>query len=197
MEIDFAGAAGSRERMIEAAIALMRGSGLSGAGINEVVRASGAPKGSVYHFFPQGKQQLVAEALAVYSGRVEDFIEAAVAGRRQPAGKVRALFAAFARRVEEGGFLRSCAGGTVSLDLDADLDGLRQVVDAMFAEWIALLARHLDLGDARRSASFAGLLLTAIEGAYVRARAEHSAQPFIEAGEWLARLAELPAPPRA
>ncbi len=60
----------SRSRMVEAAIALMRGSGLSGAGINEIVRESGSPKGSVYHFFPGGKVQLCAEALQVYSRRV-------------------------------------------------------------------------------------------------------------------------------
>ena len=45
----------SRERMLETAIDLMRGFGLSGAGINDLVRESGAPKGSVYHFFPGGK----------------------------------------------------------------------------------------------------------------------------------------------
>ena len=55
--------------MIEATIGLMRGSGLSGAGINDIVRASGAPKGSVYHFFPNGKVQIVSEALERYSER--------------------------------------------------------------------------------------------------------------------------------
>ena len=95
----------SRERMIEAAISLMRGSGLSGAGINEVVRESGAPKGSVYHFFPEGKLSLAAEALAVYTQRVCGFIDAALSSRNAPEEKVRALFAAFARRVEEAGYL--------------------------------------------------------------------------------------------
>jgi TetR/AcrR family transcriptional repressor of lmrAB and yxaGH operons len=42
---------GTRERLLEAALELMRESGLSGAGINEIVRESGAPKGSVYYFF--------------------------------------------------------------------------------------------------------------------------------------------------
>ena len=46
----------TRERMIDATITLLRRSGLSGAGINEIVRESGAPKGSLYHFFPDGKQ---------------------------------------------------------------------------------------------------------------------------------------------
>jgi TetR/AcrR family transcriptional repressor of lmrAB and yxaGH operons len=175
--------------MIEATIELMRGSGLNGAGINEIVRESAAPKGSVYHFFPAGKQQIVSEALADYSGRVMQFIDTALSSRRTPGQKVRALFDAFARRVEAGHYRRSCAFGAVCLDLDADLDDLRIVVADAFDDWQVLIARHFDLGDASRTRSFAGLVLTAIEGAYIRARAERSSRPFHEAGTWLAELA--------
>ncbi len=186
---------GSRARMIEAAIDLMRGAGLTGAGINEIVRASGAPKGSVYHFFPDGKLQIVTEALAVYSQRVQAFMEQALARGRTPADKLRALFDAFARRVEEAGFRRSCAVGAISLDLDAELEALRGVLAAAFADWVALIARQVDCGDARRTKSFASLVLTAIEGAHVRCRAERSSLPFKETGVWLAQLADaLPAP---
>ncbi|HQR75079.1 MAG TPA: TetR/AcrR family transcriptional regulator [Burkholderiaceae bacterium] len=180
---------GSRQRMIEATIELMRSSGLSGAGINEIVRASGAPKGSVYHFFPGGKQQIAAEALTAYSQRVMAFIDAALASQSRPSLKVRALFDAFARRVEGGQFRKSCAAGTVCLDLDADLDALRGVVAGAFEAWTEVIARHFAHGDGRAARSFAGLLLTAFEGAYIRARAERSSRPFKEAGTWLAELA--------
>jgi TetR/AcrR family transcriptional repressor of lmrAB and yxaGH operons len=176
--------------MVEAAITLMRGSGLSGAGINEIVRVSGAPKGSVYHFFPQGKLQITSEALAVYSTRVMAFIDQALASECQAGAKVSALFSAFARRVEQGDFHQSCAVGTVSLDLNGDLQALQVVLGRTFSEWVELIAGHFDLGDSDRTGSFAGLLLTAVEGAYIRARAERSARPFKEAGEWLAMLAD-------
>src|SRR6185312_5993914 len=118
----------TRERLIEAAIALLRQSGLSGAGINEIVRASGAPKGSVYHFFPDGKQQIAVEALDAYSGRVVAFIEGALSRKRSPGAKVEALFDAFAKRVEDGGFRSSCPAGTVCLDLDTEAEALRGAV---------------------------------------------------------------------
>lgn len=181
---------GSRDRMLEAAISLMRGSGLTGAGINEIVRVSGAPKGSVYHFFPQGKAQIASEALTVYSKRVMAFIDQALASERQEGAKVSALFRAFARRVEEGDFRQSCAVGTVTLDLDADLQQLQTILGDAFSQWAALIGEHLDLGDAVRTQSFAGLILTSIEGAYVRCRAERSSRAFTEAGEWLAILAD-------
>ena len=187
--MDIPRAPASRDRMIEAAIDLLRESGLSGAGINEVVRHSGAPKGSVYHFFPDGKQQLATEALAVHAERVQAFMVRSLGTSASPATRVKSLFDAFARRVEESDFRRSCPAGAVCLDLDPSLDHLRPVLAQMFTEWIELIARHVDLGDARRSRSFAGLVLTAIEGAYIRCRAERSSRPFREAGAWLSSLA--------
>jgi hypothetical protein len=52
-----------------------------------------------------------------------------------------------------------------------------------------VIARHFAQSDGRAARSFAGLLLTAFEGAYIRARAERSSRPFEEAGAWLAELA--------
>jgi AcrR family transcriptional regulator len=179
----------SRGRMIEAAIHLMRISGLSGAGINEIVRESGAPKGSVYHFFPAGKSQLVTEALAVYRDRVGAFIDSALAAGTTPDQRVRSLFAAFAERVEAGAFQSSCAAGTLSLDLDDGHEELRSALAATFSGWQAIIARHFPELPAARRESFAGFVLSAIEGAYVRCRAEHASRPFLEAGEWLAETA--------
>jgi len=181
---------GNRERMLEAAISLMRRTGLSGAGINEVVRESQAPKGSIYHYFPGGKQQLAAEAIELYASRVRDFLEETLSGPTTPAGKVRVLFAAYSRRIEHARFHASCAAGAVSLDLDADLEPLRQNVNAAFSVWVDTIAAQFRSHNARAADSFASLLLSTIEGAYIRSRAARSIEPFAEAGRWLSGLAQ-------
>lgn len=180
----------ARDRMIDVAIELMRQGGLSSAGINEIVKASGSPKGSVYHFFPDGKSQIAAEALAEYSQRLLAVIESAMQGGATPGEKVRAMFKVFARRSEDGDFLRSCAAGAVCLDLSQDLEILREAIAAAFSSWIDVIERSLGFDDQRRARSFAGLVLTAIEGAHIRARADRSSRPFIEAGAWLGELAD-------
>jgi TetR/AcrR family transcriptional repressor of lmrAB and yxaGH operons len=176
--------------MIDAAIDLMRSYGLSGAGINDVVQLSGAPRGSLYHYFPDGKLQMAGEALAVHAERIGTFMEEALGSARGAPQKVAALFEAFARRVEEADYRKSCPFGCVALDLDADTESLRPVVAHAFEAWQALIAAHFETLGARAAMEYAGLLLTAIEGAYVRARAQHSGEPFREAGRWLARLAK-------
>ena len=167
----------------------MRQSGLAGAGINEIVRASGAPKGSVYHYFPDGKQQIAAEALDAYSGRVVAFIDEALSRKRSPAGKVEGLFDAFAARVEAGAFRSSCPAGTVCLDLEGEAEALRGAVAASLTSYVAAIAPHFHFRNPARVQSFARLLVTAIEGAYICARANRSSAPFREAGTWLAELA--------
>lgn len=180
----------NREKMLEATISLMRRTGLSGAAVNEVVRVSRAPKGSMYHYFPGGKQQLAAEAIELYASRVRDFLDATLSARRTPAGKIRALFAAYARRIEDAQFRASCAAGAVSLDLDAELEPLRQHVNAAFAGWVDTIAAQFRSRNARAADSFASLVLSAIEGAYIRSRAAQSTEPFGEASRWMSQLAE-------
>lgn len=168
---------------------LMRQSGLSGAGINEIVRASGAPKGSVYYFFPGGKEQIVTEALDLHTGRVVAFMEETLARPKTPSRKVKALFDAYAARLEANRFELSCPSGTVCLDIDTEMEALRMRVASNFDRYIAAIARHVHVGSERESEAFAAFVLTAIQGAYIRGRADRSGGPFREAGTWLATLA--------
>ena len=183
------GSQSTRDRLLEAATTLMRQSGLSGAGINEIVRESGAPKGSVYYFFPGGKSQIVSEALDLHTARVVAFIEETLARPRTAPAKIEALFGAYARRLEENRFKLSCPSGTVCLDLDVEMEVLRRQVAGTFDRYIEAIARHVKVGSTRESKALAAFALTAIQGAYIRGRAERSGAPFHEAGRWLATLA--------
>jgi TetR/AcrR family transcriptional repressor of lmrAB and yxaGH operons len=168
----------------------MRRSGLSGAGINEIVLESGAPKGSVYHFFPQGKRQIVSEALATYARRGLTAWSEALSTAEGPGKKIHALFKGIAARTEQGRYRASCAAGAVSLDLDDDLEIVRLAIADAFSQWIELISIHFPIRNTVRRKSFAGLVLTVIEGAFIRARAERSSKPFEDAASWLAEIAE-------
>jgi TetR/AcrR family transcriptional repressor of lmrAB and yxaGH operons len=183
-------ASDSRSRIIEAAILLMRRSGLSGAGINEIVAESRAPKGSIYYYFPQGKQQIVSEALAAYAKRGLAAWGQALSTVEEPGRKIHALFDAIAARTELGQYRESCAAATVALDLNDDLELVRVAIADTFSQWIELISIHFPISNAKRRKSFAGLVLTAIEGAFIRARAERSSKPFQDAAGWLAEIAE-------
>ena len=129
---------GTRERVIAATILLMRRSGYAGFGINEILAEGGAPKGSLYHFFPDGKRQIIGEALEAYAVEVLALYERELARPGTPGQKVKRLLQLPARRLEASGYQLSCPGGTVSLDLNADLEPVRAVVERYFEAMVEL-----------------------------------------------------------
>jgi TetR/AcrR family transcriptional repressor of lmrAB and yxaGH operons len=48
----------TRSRILQAALRLFRKHGYSGVGINQILEAAEAPKGSLYHHFPKGKEEI-------------------------------------------------------------------------------------------------------------------------------------------
>ncbi|MEZ4362473.1 MAG: TetR/AcrR family transcriptional regulator [Kofleriaceae bacterium] len=67
---------GTRQRILRAALRLFRQRGYHGVGINEILAIAKAPKGSLYHHFPGGKDQIATEVLEMISERVVEMIQA-------------------------------------------------------------------------------------------------------------------------
>jgi TetR/AcrR family transcriptional repressor of lmrAB and yxaGH operons len=176
--------------MLDAAESLLRERGLAGAGIKQVVARSRAPIGSVYHHFPEGKAQLAAEALRIHGEKARRLMEEVFAQDAPLPRRVRNFFRRAAKGFEETRGSKGCAIGAVTLDLGAGDTALRRVCDQVFDGWVVTLAAHLPWRDKAKRQSFAELIVTTLEGAFVLGRARKSGQPFLAAGEWLALAAE-------
>ncbi|MFM7344662.1 MAG: TetR/AcrR family transcriptional regulator [Tagaea sp.] len=178
-----------RGDMLRAATRLLRRGGLAAAGVNRIVAESGAPKGSLYHFFPDGKDQIAREALAAYAERVAARVRERLEPMMgDPAAVVRGFFAMGAEAARRSDYALSCPAGAVALDLEPDDTELRRACDGVFARLAGELVAVLAVLPAARRAPFAGLMVSTMQGAYIRARAARSPAPFDEAGEQLALL---------
>jgi AcrR family transcriptional regulator len=167
---------GVKQRMIrEAALALAR-KGLQRASFAEVLEASGAPRGSLYHHFPGGKAELVLDALAAASERVTKALDA-VAGK--PAPEVAEAFFAIWRNVlalTDFGAGCAVAAVTVAAETPAQIDSAAAIFRAWRDQLAALLASG-GVGE-NQARSLAAALVSAAEGAVVLARAERAFEPF-------------------
>jgi TetR/AcrR family transcriptional repressor of lmrAB and yxaGH operons len=180
------GETASKAKMIAATLDLLRGGGLAGAGINNIVAVSGAPKGSVYHFFPGGKHELVAAALRRAEVVVGDAFRTIFSGDAALPQKVLTLFKITAERIEATGFTKGCPVAAVTLDIDDSSEDLRAIGDAVFATWRQIIASGLhDIPAAERN-KVAQLILATLEGALILARAQASTDPLLETGGLLA-----------
>ena len=181
--------------MIQAAETLLRESGLAGAGIKQLVARSGAPVGSVYHFFPGGKTQIVTETLRRHSGKAVTLFEHAFGDAAVPLpARLRALFRMAADGFEAAGTDKGCAIACVTLGLRTSDRSLRQVCHASFTQWVDEIGSHMPWPDLETRRSFAMMVVVTLEGAFILARAERSGDAFRTAGDWLARLAQSTLP---
>jgi AcrR family transcriptional regulator len=176
----------SRDRLLQATETMLREAGMAGTGIKDVVKRSGAPIGSLYHYFPGGKMQLVTEALELHAGRADALIARFFSGKTSAATSVRQLFDSAAQGFDLAGADKGCAIGAVSLDLQAGDTRAQQLCKATFAGWVDLIAPHLPFPDKSARASFAVAIVAALEGAFVLARAARSGAPFRDVGKALA-----------
>ena len=170
----------SRSRMIHAAAELFRQRGYHATTFSDVVRDSGAPRGSTYFHFPGGKAELAREAITRAGDELEEMVGEAARHAEDPASLVRALAQIFADRFERSGYQSGCAIATMVLELAPRDEEFSAAFDGVFARWrAALVARFEPLGIAPgRAAALADLTMSALEGALVLSRAARSTEPF-------------------
>ena len=90
-----------RDRLLAATEAMLREVGMAGTGIKDVVKRSGAPIGSLYHYFPGGKAQLVHESLAIHAGKSKALITRFFDGKKSAAKALEELLKYFQEPPEE------------------------------------------------------------------------------------------------
>jgi TetR/AcrR family transcriptional repressor of lmrAB and yxaGH operons len=178
-----------RQRMIERTVVLLARNGLEGTSFSRVLEESGAPRGSLYHHFPGGKDELVLEAIAL-SGRQAMAVLDRLAGR--PAAEVAAAFIALWRQVlTRSDFGAGCAVAAVTVA--AQTPALRDRAGEIFRAWRLRLSELLAAGGvpAERAPVIAAALISACEGGVILARAERSLEPFeMVTGAQLQSIAE-------
>lgn len=174
----------SRDRMLDTSAQLFRRQGYAATGFKQIVAEGGGPIGSLYHFFPGGKEQLGAEALARSGGRYAHLIDAVFERTEAAADGMAEWFELAAELLERTGFSDGCPISTVALEVANTNDRLREVCAEVFRSWQSKIAARLEEeGHApERSAALAGFALAALEGAFVLSRTTRDATPVRTTG---------------
>lgn len=170
----------SREKMVASAALLIRERGLSGTSFRDVVEHSGAPRGSIYHHFPEGKTQLAEEAVQM-AGEYGRALIARAAREGDPVGAVREFVATWVRTLEDTDYRAGCPVVAVATETEA---GLSDAASRAFRSWQESLEEALGAAGvpAARSRRLAALTVAGVEGAVVLCRATRSSQPIKDVG---------------
>jgi AcrR family transcriptional regulator len=170
-----------RERMVYSASQLIRRDGVTATGMRDVAAHADAPRGSLQHYFPGGKDQMVAEAARWGGGyaarQVGRFV--ATLGQATPGALFEAMAGQWRDEFTRQGYASGCPVAASIVD-GAGKDTVRGAAREAFAGWRAAVVSALRDMDVRadRAESLATLMISAIEGAILMARAERDVRPL-------------------
>ncbi|WP_193044901.1 TetR/AcrR family transcriptional regulator [Mycolicibacterium baixiangningiae] len=168
----------TRTNMLIGAAEVLRERGAAGVTIDEVLQRSGAPRGSVYYHFPEGRNQIVSEALQLAGESITSLIdEAATKGGLH---LVRRFVEFWDRVLADSDFTAGCPVVAAAIGSAEDGPQLTTVAGAIFGHWRDALGRAfvVDGCEESEAASLAITSIAALEGAVVLCRATRSLDPL-------------------
>jgi AcrR family transcriptional regulator len=174
----------TKQRILESTAELFRRQGYSGTGMKQIAADALAPFGSVYHFFPGGKEELGAETIRT-SGRLYSQLFATIALEAPDLlSAVHDFFAGAAETLHETNYADACPIATVALEVASTNEALRLATADVFTQWIdgaSAYFAHAGIPRAR-ARELALAMLSLLEGAFIFSRALRSTEPMRVAG---------------
>ena len=177
-----------RDEIIETTCRLLELPGYRATGVNEIVRESGAPKGSLYHYFPDGKDELAAEAIAHAAGTITANIEGVLAAHDDAAAVVAPFIRVLSGHVAASGYPQGAPMTAVALESASPNARLRLDRRQAYRASRRPFADKLRPAYGDRADRLAALILSAIEVGIVLARSEQSEQPLLDVADEIEHL---------
>ncbi|MFF6876850.1 TetR/AcrR family transcriptional regulator [Streptomyces sp. NPDC012474] len=182
--------AGTRERIVRTASRLMQRQGYEGTGIKQISREAGATLGSVYHFFPGGKQELGAAAVRLGDEEFTELLRETLDAEPEPEKALPILAASLAQGLRDSDWLDGCPVTSTVVGTAAGAPGIQQAAAEAFARWRTVVAEKLAAAGfaAPDAEDLAHTVIATLEGAELASQVARSEAPLEVAGRHLARL---------
>jgi TetR/AcrR family transcriptional repressor of lmrAB and yxaGH operons len=161
---------------------LFRRQGYASTGLQQIVDESGAPKGSLYHYFPAGKEALGESAVVLAGGMIHETLADLAARHIDPKTFLRAYCKVMAGWMEESGFQSGCPIATTLLETAPRSPGITAAGRRAIDGWIDVLGGVLAKAGMERheARSRAQLIIAAMEGALILSRVRRSTRPILD-----------------
>lgn len=175
--------ASKRDQIIETTCQLMELQGYHATGLNQILAESGAPKGSLYHYFPDGKDGLVAAAIARTSSAIATRLQEGMDAYPHASAAVPAFLRNLAHHVHASGYQAGGPITAVALEAASTNERLNAACREAYQTWQAVIEKKLlaDGYDAVRARRLARVAIALIEGAIILSRSERDVAPLLDA----------------
>lgn len=179
-----------REQIIETTCQLMEMQGYHATGLNQILAESGAPKGSLYYYFPDGKDGLVEEAIVHTCQIIAERLQAGMDAYEEPAQAIPAFLRNLAHHVQTSGFQAGGPITAVALEAASTNERLNTACHTAYQAWQAIIEQKLLASgyEPVRARRLGAVVIALIEGAIILSRSERNVGPLLDAATELERL---------
>lgn len=175
-----ANAALHKDSLVRTAMRLFRQQGYASTGLQQILSESGAPKGSLYHYFPDGKEALGLAAVQLAGELIGEMLSGLAERHRQPKAFVKAYCQVMAGWMEDSAFRSGCPIATTMLETAPHSPKMTEAGARVIDRWIEIIAPVFanDGSSPREARAKAQLLVATMEGALLLARIRQSTRPI-------------------
>lgn len=180
----------TRDQIIEKTCELMEAQGYHATGLNQILAESGTPKGSLYYYFPGGKEELTAEAIHRTGRHVAERIKHGLSRSDEPIEAIRSLIQMVAYHVEASGFRSGGPLMIVAMETATSSERINSACHEAYALLQRAFQEKLQLSGyaEAQAAPLATFIVAAIEGGIILSRTNHSGDPLRVVADMLDKL---------
>ena len=144
-----------------------------------MIERSGAPRGSIYHHFPGGKEQLIAEATRYAGDALAKLMTEAVEQHEDPVAAVDAITGFWRTVLYDSDFAAGCPVIAATLESEHS-PAAREAAREAFQRWEQLYTEMLTRAGLpeQRARSLGSIAISAVEGAVILSRAQPTNRPL-------------------
>ncbi|WP_020494825.1 TetR/AcrR family transcriptional regulator [Sciscionella marina] len=181
----------TRTRIREAAAMLFRRNGFPGTGLKSIAAESGAPFGSIYHFFPGGKEQLAEDTIRTTGPEYMRLVLSLIEDATDPLEALGEAFEAAAATLAATDYADACPIATMALEVASTNETLRIATAEVFADWVEAGTRWFSrwVDDPATARELTQSMIMLLEGAFLLSRAARAPEPIHTAGRSMVALA--------
>lgn len=178
-----------RQPIVDAAIRSFRQKGYPATGLNDIVRDSGAPKGSLYHYFPEGKPSIAVAALEEAAQRMAATMRDIATAADRPEDFLRGFAETLGGWMRKSGYRDGCPMTTVLLELVPEDRKVTKAGLKSYVDRLNVIQDFLKTAGYREkdASDIATLWLSALNGALIQARVYKSVKPLEAVADLLTR----------
>jgi TetR/AcrR family transcriptional repressor of lmrAB and yxaGH operons len=178
-----------RLKLINTATQLFQRHGYSATGVSQIIKDSLTPRGSFYHYFPNGKEQLAEEAVKQAGEDLRQMLDAVFTDAKSFEAGVDATIAGISAWFAGSGYTVGCPITAVHLEQTPDNPALSTACKNTFLSWVSTVHKHaVRFGHAAEAEDLAEALILGLEGAWILARARQNTAPFDVTGKMVKSL---------